>query len=97
MPKTTFTTSGVLVATDVGKDGQIKGPFPGLTVTAKRTINDVEFSLSVPTHTAAQKQSLNGSLLSLKSNWSESTRTALRITKSMSLMMLSVQPACREF
>lgn len=71
MSKTTFTTTGALVCPDLGKDGQVKGPFPALTVTAKRTIKDAEFSLTVPAHTAGPKRTLNGSVLAVKSNWSE--------------------------
>lgn len=71
MPPTKFTTNGMLVFPDLGKDGKVKGPFPGLTVTAKRSVKDVEFSLTVPAAKAAKEQSLNGTLLGLKKNWSE--------------------------
>ena len=71
MPPTKFTTNGMLVFPDLGKDGGVKGPYPGLTVTAKRTMKDVEFSLTVPAAKAAKEQSLNGTLLGLKNNWSE--------------------------
>ena len=71
MPPTKFTATGMLVFPDLGKDGTVKGPFPGLTVTARRTIKDVEFSLTVPAAKAAKDQSLNGTLLGLKNNWSE--------------------------
>ena len=71
MSKAKFTTNGVLVFPDLGKEGKVTGPFPGLSVTAKRTIKDVEFSLTVPTAKAAKEQSLNGTLLSLKNTWSE--------------------------
>lgn len=71
MSPTKFTANGMLVFPDLGKDGNVKGPFPGLTVTAKRTMKDVEFSLTVPAAKAAQEQSLNGTLLGLKNNWSE--------------------------
>ena len=71
MAPTKFTTIGMLVFPDLGKDGKVTGPFPGLTVTAKRTMKDVEFSLNVPAAKAAKEQSLNGTLLGLKNNWSE--------------------------
>lgn len=71
MSKTVFTTTSALVCPDLGKDGQVKGPFPALTVTAKRTVKDAEFSLAVPVHTASQSRSLNGTMLSVKSNYSE--------------------------
>lgn len=71
MPPTKFTTNGMLVFPDLGKDGKVKGPFPGLTVTAKRSVKDVEFSLTVPAAKAAKEQSLNGTLLGLKKNWND--------------------------
>lgn len=71
MSPTKFTANGMLVFPDLGKDGNVTGPFPGLTVTAKRTMKDVEFSLTVPAAKAAKEQSLNGTLLGLKNNWSE--------------------------
>lgn len=69
MSQTKFTSSGVLIFPDLGKDGKVTGPFPGLTVTAKRTVKDVEFALSVPTAKAAKDNTLNGTVLSLKNNW----------------------------
>ena len=71
MPSTKFTANGMLIFPDVGKDGKVTGPYPGLTVTAKRTMKDVEFSLTVPAAKAAKEQSLNGTLLGLKNSWSE--------------------------
>ena len=71
MPETKFTTNGLLIFPDLGKDGKVTGPFPGLTVSAKRTVKDIEFTLAVPTAKAA-KNTLNGTTLSLKNNWSES-------------------------
>ena len=71
MPETKFTTNGLLVFPDLGKDGKVKGPFPSLTVSAKRTVKDVEFTLTVPTAKAAKDNTLNGTILGLKQNWSE--------------------------
>lgn len=69
MPETKFTTNGLLVFPDLGKDGKVKGPFPSLTVSAKRTVKDVEFTLTVPTAKAAKDNTLNGTILGLKQNW----------------------------
>ena len=83
MPQTTFTTNGVLAFPDLGKDGQVTGPFPGLTVTAKRTVRDVDFSLAVPTAKAAKEQSLNGTILGLKNTWSEQSTWAYCMIANM--------------
>jgi len=71
MPETKFTTNGILVFPELGKDGKVTGPFPSLTVSAKRTVKDVEFTLTVPTAKAAKDNTLNGTTLGLKQNWSE--------------------------
>lgn len=91
MSKTTFTTNGVLIFPDLGKDGKVTGPFPGLTVTAKRTLKDVEFSLTVPTAKAAKEQSLNGTVLGLKNTWSEQStcKIGLATDKTSSVLRAS--------
>ena len=71
MPKTKFTTNGLLIFPELGRDGKVTGPFPSLTVSAKRTVKDVEFTLTVPTTKAAKDNTLNGTILGLKQNWSE--------------------------
>ena len=71
MPETKFTTNGLLVFPELGRDGKVTGPFPSLTLSAKRTVKDVEFTLTVPTTKAAKDNTLNGSILGLKQNWSE--------------------------
>lgn len=71
MPETKFTTNGLLVFPDLGREGKVAGPFPSLTVSAKRTVKDVEFSLTVPTTKAAKDNTLNGTIFGLKQNWSE--------------------------
>ncbi len=73
MPETKFTTNGLLVFPELGRDGKVTGPFPSLTLSAKRTVKDVEFTLTVPTTKAAKDNTLNGSILGLKQNWSESS------------------------
>lgn len=61
-----FTANGVLFFPDLGKDNQVTGPFPGLNLSAKKKVKDVEFVLSVPTAKAAKDKTLSGTVLSLR-------------------------------
>ena len=68
-----FNASGILFFPDLGKDNQVTGPFPGLSLSAKKKVKDVEFVLSVPTAKAAKDKTLNGTVLSLRGTHSKTS------------------------